>query len=65
MNTKKCYNKNCKHKGVLQPTSNFYKKTMTKDGLNYECIDCQKDRRLIEQEKQKERLKGRFSYFIG
>ena len=54
---KVCSRKNCKHNGILQPKSSFYRMPKTYDGLTPECRDCRregasetKDRKKAERE---------------
>jgi hypothetical protein len=60
-----CCNKKCSHKGAFQPTSNFYRKPMTKDGLTEECKSCRKVRSKKIAQKAKENYHNRFAMFIG
>lgn len=60
-----CCSKKCSHKGVMQTTTNFYKKPMTKDGLTEECKDCIKERQLKWNKKKKESYNDFFKLIIG
>lgn len=60
-----CPSKKCIHKGKWQPTTNFYKKPMTKDGLTEECIDCRSVRQKEYTEKKKRDTKDFFNMIIG
>jgi len=62
---KMCSYSKCKNKGVLQPTTNFYKKPMTKDGLCEECKDCRKLRQKASAQKKKESYHEFFNLIIG
>ena len=41
---KKCIKKTCKHKGELQPLSNFYRNDRASDGYRVYCKDCELER---------------------
>lgn len=41
---KACIKDTCKHKGELQPVSNFYKNERASDGYRVYCKDCELER---------------------
>ena len=62
---KKCRNKTCSQKDVLQPIENFYKDNRFPDGRNYECNDCKKERQKKWNQVAKERRDNHFAMYIG
>lgn len=43
MSAKICNRRLCKHKGIAQPLSRFYKNNAYPDNLEPRCIDCSKE----------------------
>jgi hypothetical protein len=66
MASKHCTRKEkCVNGNVLQPYSNFYKRTGLCDGYAGECKDCMAQRRKLRKEKEGGMFNDKFKLFIG
>lgn len=54
---KVCSKKDCEHNGKLQPLSNFYKHTSTKDGHQSMCKDCNHKYQKVSPKERNDWLK--------
>ena len=62
---KKCRNKTCNQKDVLQPIENFFKDNRFADGRSYECVECKKKRQKKWNDIANKKRADFFAMYIG
>lgn len=54
-------NKSCSRCKELKPTSEFYKNSLSKDGLSYQCVACRKSYYESNKQKHSEKMKEHYA----